>query len=191
MEPSTYAIYLERTKPIALPKFMMYQSIHEQLIQIVKNITSRYGIESVKQHAYMWYVQGLWYISNRYKSKAKQIECDALFVYWYLLGLKEDVLRQLAKALGIKISSWEEISKRIPVVAPPLTEEIIYRGTKRALAETLERVETDLTDIEITYDAENRPIEIIKTDKVTGKKKKITLKYDAVGNLIEKTEEWL
>jgi len=72
-----------------------------------------------------------------------------------------------------------------------LSEEIVYKGTKRALAETLQRVETDTTDADLTYDAEGRLISILKTDKITGKKKKITFEYDAVGNLIRKIEEWL
>jgi len=182
-----YAEIMKTVKPIALERFSRYQPIHDYLINVVRSVINQYGIDYGIMQEYVWYAQGLWYLTQKYRSKALQVEADATFCYYFFRGRNEDILRAIAKRLGIEISDWGTLLKRVGV----LTEEMVYRGTKRALAETLERVETDLTDIEITYDAENRPIQIVKTDKVTGKKKKITLKYDAVGNLIEKTEEWL
>ena len=186
-----YAEIMKTVKPIALERFSRYQPIHDYLINVVRNVINQYGIDYGIMQEYVWYAQGLWYLTQKYRSKALQVEADATFCYYVFRGRDESILRAIAKRLGIEISDWNTILMRVGIRVVPLTEEVVYRGTKRALVETLERVETDLTDIEITYDAENRPIEIIKTDKVTGKKKKITLEYDAVGNLIKKTEEWL
>ncbi len=186
-----YAEIMKTVKPIALERFSRYQPIHDYLINVVRNVINQYGIDYGIMQEYVWYAQGLWYLTQKYRSKALQVEADATFCYYVFRGRDESILRAIAKRLGIEISDWNTILMRVGIRVVPLTEEVVYRGTKRALAETLERVETDLTDIEITYDTENRPIEIIKTDKITGKKKKITLEYDAVGNLIKKTEEWL
>jgi len=186
-----YAEIMKTVKPIALERFSRYQPIHDYLINVVRSVINQYGIDYGIMQEYVWYAQGLWYLTQKYRSKALQVEADATFCYYVFRGRDESILRAIAKRLGIEISDWNTILMRVGIRVVPLTEEVVYRGTKRALVETLERVETDLTDIEITYDAENRPIEIIKTDKVTGKKKKITLEYDAVGNLIKKTEEWL
>lgn len=181
-----YAMILEDVKPLALERFAPYQVTHEWLISLVKNIIGKYGFDHQITQEYMWYAQRLWYLTQRYRSKALQLESDAIFVYYVYRGRSETILREIASALGIKISSWDNIYRRLG-----MSEEIIYRGTKRALKETLERVATDTTDVDITYDAEGRIKEITKYDKVTGTKKKITLEYDAEGRLIKKIEEWV
>ena len=186
MDPAVYAVYLTRTKDYARLQFMRYQVVHEELIRIVKDVTSRYPSESARQHAYMWYAQGLWYCTQRYKSKALQTEADALFVYFYLLGLNDECLREIASRLGIKISDWLNILGRLP-----MSQQIIYEGVKKALAETLHKVEVNTTDTQIEYDpATGLPIKITVTDTVTGKTKIIHIEYDAQGNPIRIWEEW-
>jgi len=186
VEPSVYTIYLTRTKDMAFRKILYYQSIHEELIRIVKNTLSKYPDETSKQHAYMWYIQGLWYIKQRYSDKALQVEADALFIYFLFLGLKENILRELAQRLGICISTIDKLLERLG-----MSEEIVYRGTKKALQETLHTVEVNPVDVTFEYDpTTGNLIKIIKTDKVTGKKKIIHLEYDVEGNLIRKWEEY-
>jgi len=186
MESTTYAIYLERTKPFALQKFAEYQVTHEYLIRVVKSVTAKYPEESNRQHAYMWFAQGIWYVRMRYSSQALQKEADALFLYWFYLGLKEEVLREIANKLGVTISSWDKLLGRLG-----MSEEIVYKGTKKALQETLNDVDVNPVDVSFEYDpTTGNLIKIIKTDKVTGKKKIVTLEYDAQGNLIKKSEQW-
>jgi len=69
--------------------------------------------------------------------------------------------------------------------------EEVYRGTKKALAETLETVETNPMDASLSYDPEGRLIEIIKTDLVTTKKKRIRIEYDPLGRIKRITKEWI
>ncbi|RLC74692.1 MAG: hypothetical protein DRJ03_31505 [Chloroflexi bacterium] len=52
-------------------------------------------------------------------------------------------------------------------------------------------IEENPTDIEIVYDTEGKPVEILKTDRVTGRKKRTVLEYDVVGNLVKMREEWV
>lgn len=177
---------LRKTRGLSIEAEKEYQPLHENLIRRVKQVLYRYGSESVRTHAYVWFAQGLWYAKERYSSMALQKEANALFMYFYLLGLNEDALRDVARSFGINIPPISDI-----VGITTMSEEIVYQGTKRALKETLERVETDLTDKEIFYNPDGTINYIVKTDKVTGKKKKLTFYYDANGNLIKIVEEEL
>jgi len=190
VDGATYAQMLEKVKPIALERFASYQPVHRYLIDLVRDVINSFGVDYGVMQEYMWYVQKLWYLTQRYSAKTLQIEADSVFLYYVYRGRNENILRAIAGRLGINISSWDDILSRLGVGAP-LSEDVVYRGTKKALQETLERVETDLTDAEFTYDANDNLVGIVKTDKVTGKKKKITLEYDAEGRLVKKTEEYL
>lgn len=186
MEPTTYATYLSRTKDLAFRDFLEYQVIHEQIIRLVREVTSKYGQDYGITQGYMWFAQGIWSAKQRFTSETLQKKADAIFLYWYIIGLKEELMREIALKLGVKISDWDKLLGRVG-----MSEELIYRGTKRALQETLERVETDLTDAEFYYDANGNLIRIVKYDKITGRRKEIKLTYDAQGNLIKKEEEWV
>jgi len=187
LEPDTYAVYLTQVKDMARDKFLRYQAVHEYLIKIVKDVVSKHPEETARQHAYMWFAQGLWYCTQRYSDAALQREADALFLYYLALGLREYVLREVACRLGVKISDWSTLLERIG-----MSEDVIYRGTKRALAETLHGVDVNVTDATYEYDpATGNLTKIVIKDKVTGRTKVIHLEYDAEGNLIHKWEEWV
>ena len=156
--PEHTYILLKKTRRLALEGEIGYQGIHEEIIRKVKAVLAYYGSESVRTHAYVWYAQGLWYAKNRYGSQALQKEANALFMYFYVLGLQENALRDIAKAFGINIPPISDI-----VGITPMSEEIVYKGTKRALKETLERVETDVTDTDITYNPDGTIAYIVLT----------------------------
>jgi len=171
LEPVTYSIYLEHTKPIALRFFTEYQAIHEYLIKLVKDVLGKYPDESSKQHAYMWYAQGIWYCTQRYKAKALRNEVNALFVYWYMLGLQEEPMREIAKKLGIKIDEWDyildPIAMPVSVVVKKTIDELL---TERGVYDVLERseyipayIEPYVNKIEIS---EVKEYEIIDTTKL-------------------------
>jgi len=111
-----YAQIMKDVKPLALERFARYQPIHTYLIDVVRNVINQIGVGYEVTQEYMWYAQGLWYLIHRYRSKALQIEADARFLYFIYRGMNEEVLRTIAKVLGIKISSWEVILERLPVV---------------------------------------------------------------------------
>ena len=129
MEPDVYARYLTAVKPLALRKFAEYQVVHEELIRMVKEVLAKYPEESAKQHAYMWFAQGVWYCKQHYNSKALEKEVNALFVYWYMLGLREEPMREICARLGISLPDWETILD--PLAMP------IYTSIKKALDELL------------------------------------------------------
>jgi len=186
VDPVTYARILSQVKDLAYQDFSEYQPIHEEIIRIVKGTLENYPTEYPLTHGYVWYAQGIWYAVNKFGGQTRQKMADATFLYWYKMGLKEAPMREIAAKLGVEISPWEAL---VPIRG--ITMEDVYRGTKRALKETLERVETDLTDVELYYDANGNLVKVVKTDKITGVKKQITLTYDAQGNLVKKEEEYL
>jgi len=186
MSPAIVATYLESVKPMALERVQWYQAIHEHIISLVKDVLANYPYEAQIAQEYVWYASELWQLTQKYTSVALIIEADAVFLKYKYRGRNEDALREIARRLGIEISDWETILSRLG-----MSEEMVYRGTKKALQETLERVETDVTDAKFTYDEQGNLVQIIKTDKVTGRRKKITLEYDIEGNLVKKVEEWI
>ena len=67
MDPKVYEVYLTATKDLRFPLVQMYQVVQEELIKIVRECTANLPEESVRQHAYMWFAQGIWYITQRYR----------------------------------------------------------------------------------------------------------------------------
>jgi len=185
MDASTYSAILPRVKPLAIKDVRMYQVAHEDLITLVKSVIMKYGTEYVRIYGYLSYAEKIWKAKQHFSSKALQLEADAQFLYWLARGYYEDILREIAKKLGVEISSWSILLERIG-----LAEEVIYKGTKRALQETLHGVEVNLTDTQIEYDPQGNPVKITTKDIVTGKTKIIHLEYDAQGNVVRIWEEW-
>jgi len=119
MDPHVYAVYLSATKDIAFDKFLYYQEVHEDIIRIVKDVLSRYPEEYIKTHAYVWYAQGIWYVSKRYRDRAMLREANALFTYFYMLGLREEPMREIATRLGVIIPDWDIVLE--PLAMPVST----------------------------------------------------------------------
>ena len=130
--PEDTFLLLQRTRNLALEGERAYQPQHEEIIRRVKVIIGNYGSESVRQHAYVWFAQGVWYAKQRYSSLALQREVNALFMYFYVLGLNESALRDIAASFGVTVPSVYEI-----LGVTPMSEDMIYAGTKRALVEEM------------------------------------------------------
>lgn len=111
-----YQIYLDSVKPIVRDKVAFYQSVHEYLIKIVRGIISRFGVDNQLIHEYMWYAEKLWSFTQKYSMKALQFQADALYLWYLARGRNDAILRAIARALGIKISSLEDIIERVGVV---------------------------------------------------------------------------
>jgi len=191
LEPDTYAVYLTQVKDMARDKFLRYQAVHEYLIKIVKDVVSKHPDETARQHAYMWFAQGLWYCTQRYSDTALQREADSLYIYYLCLGLKDEALREVASRLGVKISPISYIvEKVIGLKVGVLTSEQVYEGTKQALEEVVEPylrkpdIVMDKVKIDISYDANKNISQMTITDKVTGESTTITFTYDAEGYLV-------
>ena len=170
MDGATYAAILDRVKPIALPQFAQYQVVHEHIITEVKRILERYPGESGRAHAYVWYAQGIWYVTQRYKDEAMRKEADSLYLYWYLLGLNSDALREIAWRFGVDVGAKitqdciEGIDEAITLRSP-----LIYRNP-----------------LEMSYDydpATGRVSKVTIRDLVTNEVLTRTIEYDAEGNV--------
>lgn len=123
MDASVYAVYLERTKDLARREFAAYQVKHERLLSIVRSAIEKYPSEYPRLHAYVWYAQGVWYAVNKYTGLARQRLADATFVYWFMQGLDEWCLRDIARKLGVEISWWSDLYSRygLPGIARLIT----------------------------------------------------------------------
>ncbi|RLC73338.1 MAG: hypothetical protein DRI26_01070 [Chloroflexi bacterium] len=186
MRGDVYTLILNAVKPLALEKFGMYQAVHEYLISLVKDVIAKHGVDYAITQEYMWYAQRLWYLTQHYKGEALQIEADATFLYYFYRGRNEQILREIANRLGIKISSWDTLLGRLG-----MSEEAIYRGTKRALQETLHGIEVNPANTFYEYDPNTGLlVRIVQEDAITGKKKIIRLVYDQEGRLVSAYEEW-
>jgi len=191
MDASVYSEYLTRTKPLARKIIEKYQVEHEQLIRIVKDVIDEYPSEYGRTQAYVWFAQGIYYAKHRYSSEALQKEVDAEYMYWLVLGLRDDVMRKIAERMGVIISDINTIMKKLGIVAG-MSEDVVYRGTKKALQETLHLIDVNLTDVQYEYDpSTGNLVKITGKDLITGKTKIIHFEWDANGNLIRKWEEWV
>ena len=107
MDPNIYAVYLLRTKDLAFQVVQEYQVEHEILIKIVRDVLSNFPSESHRQHSYLWYALEIWYNKNRYSGKTLLKHVNAIFTYYYMLGLNEDAMRKIAERLGVLIPDWD------------------------------------------------------------------------------------
>jgi hypothetical protein len=145
MKGDIYKIQLEAVKPHTLPKVASYQAIHELLISKVKEILSSLNPEQPLIQEYMWYAEKMWKFTQQYNSNALQKEADALYLWYLARGRNDIALRMIAQALGIKISSLENIVEKI--LAPILISIIgkgtlIADGTEQTLIEYAGRITT-------------------------------------------------
>jgi hypothetical protein len=140
-----YAQQLLAVKDMALEKVAGYQATHEYLISIVKLATSKFGAEGQLVQEYMWYAEKLWKLIQTYKSNALQKEADALYLWYLARGRSDLALRAVANALGIKISSLEDIAES--TLTPALIkvvkkDTIVTDGSEQTLLEYIGNIST-------------------------------------------------
>jgi len=126
MSGDVYATLLPDLKKNAMGKVISYQATHEYLISIVKSVLSKFGVEAFLLQQYMWYAEKLWRLTQEYKSDALQKEADALYLWHLARGGNDLALRGVAKALGINISTIEDIVEK---TLSPIILKIIGQGT--------------------------------------------------------------
>jgi len=125
MDPGVYSYTLSKTKLIGGPDEMNYQTVFENLLNIVKKILQDTDEYSNTQ-AYMWYAEKLWSLTQKYSGPALQKEADALYLWHLARGRNDTVLRIIAKSLGVNISSLESILEN---VMAPLLLSIVKQGS--------------------------------------------------------------
>lgn len=121
MRGDVYAEYLKATKPMALEKVGYYQAAYQHVLETVRQILWREGVEAHLLQEYMWYALELWQLTQRYKSKALQLESEATYLKYAYRGRNRNILRAIASAMGIRMRSDSEILERLgvaPVGAP-------------------------------------------------------------------------
>jgi len=142
MDPEIYSYTLPKTKLIGEPDEMNYQTVFENLLNIVKKIlqdTDEYS----NTHAYMWYAEKLWSLTQKYSGPALQKEVDALYLWHLARGRNDIALRTIAKSLGVNISPLESILEK--VMAPLLLSvikqgSIVTDGTEQVIVEYIGNV---------------------------------------------------
>ena len=124
LNPDVVAEHLRNVKAKAREYVMSYQATHEYLIATVKEIIARYGKDYGILQEYMWYAEKMWRLVMQYKREALQREADALYLWYRARGRDDTLLREIAHALGVRISPILEILERVGVkieVKPVMT----------------------------------------------------------------------
>jgi len=138
MNPEVYREYLLATKPRALEKVAKYQSSFQTILTNVKGVIVQLEENPSLTQEYMWYAEKLWKYTQTYSSQGLQLQADALFLWYLARGLREDVLRAIARTLGIKISDTEIIMERlgVPAMLKVIAKgSIITNGTEQQILE--------------------------------------------------------
>jgi len=148
MDGNVYKMILDRVKDHAFERFLDYQAFHEWIIKMVRETLMKYDpsgnevYDHARLQAYVWYAQGLWYLTQKYKGEALRKEANALFMYWLMLGLREEPLREIAYRLGIKIDDWDNLLDPIAMpISQIVTQSIDRLLTERRVYDILERTE--------------------------------------------------
>jgi len=115
MKPDIYKQQFEAVKDMALERVLDYQVLQEYLIKLVRGILAKYGKDTYIMQEYMWFAEKLWRLTQTYKDLALQKEADSLFLYYLVRGRDEQILRDIAKALGVNISDTQDIIRRIGI----------------------------------------------------------------------------
>jgi len=113
LNPDVVAEHLRNVKAKAREYVMSYQATHEYLIATVKEIIARYGKDYGILQEYMWYAEKMWRLVMQYSGNALQREADALYLWYRVRGRDDTLLREIAHALGVRISSISSILERV------------------------------------------------------------------------------
>ncbi len=143
-------------------------------IAVAKRVCDERGIFGNYRLGYICFAEEIAKLLQKFSGKALLIEADAIFMKYVMYGYDEEILRQVARELGIEVG----------------------RMLKQSLLEALEEaptlrtpvVEQNPLDIKFEYDHEGKPIKATITDIETGKKKIIEFIYDAEGKLVDVKE---
>jgi len=148
MSPSIIAAHLESTKQLGLEKMQYYQAAYQHILDTVKQILWARGVETHLVHEYTWYALELWQLTQRFKGNALRLEAEGTYLRYMYRGRDKLVLREIASALGIKLSSDEEIFERLgAVVAVP--REVIAEGTLEA--DGTEQTVVEYTELAVVH----------------------------------------
>jgi len=108
-----------------------YRSI-DDTYAYVSEVLDRYGITAQTRALYRAYIQELWKALQTLSRRSLTLHATSIYVKYCLYGLDKDVAKEVADVMGVKVLSWGEIFEKLG-----MTEETIYKGTKRALDEEL------------------------------------------------------
>ena len=128
MRGDIYPQILSRTKAFGLEKMSEYQVAYQHILDLVREILGARGVESHLQQEYIWYTLEIWRLTQRYKSTALQIMAEGTYLKYLYRGRDPVVLRELAKAMGVTLSSDDEIFKRLGATTAP-QREVIAEGS--------------------------------------------------------------
>ncbi|MEM2260005.1 MAG: hypothetical protein QXY65_02945 [Candidatus Methanomethylicaceae archaeon] len=118
MSGDIYAKLLPSLKEISKDRVANYQYVFNQLLDIVKTITSKYGTEGQRVQEYMWYAEELWRATQQFTDKALHNKANSIYVKYLAKGLNDDCLKGIASYLGITPDPPEKIFKLAPAPAP-------------------------------------------------------------------------
>lgn len=111
VDPDIIKTYIQKEKELMVQKEREYQPIHVMLTELVRDVVTKYGVESTRLQGYMWYAQGVWYCTVHYSSLALTKCVVMKFLEAKMRDLNEECLRIIARRLGVEIPDWDVIVK--------------------------------------------------------------------------------
>jgi len=172
---------------------VMLQAQREHLPQLAyaRNLASEvlddYGVVGAVRTIYLAFAEEIYRIKQQISGKASQIEVEAVAIKYCLYGCDPEIIQSIANIFGYKV--FEIAREKLTWL---MSEDIVYRGTKKALQETLHMIDVNLVDKTYEYDpTTGNLIKITGKDIITGKTKIIHFEWDTEGNLKRVWEEWV
>jgi hypothetical protein len=98
----------------------------DNVYSFVAKILDQNGVLANFRIIYRAYAEELWKLKKTYNSNALQTKVDALYLYYLASGLDNFLLRLIAQALGLNVSTIEDIVEK---TLSPIILKIIGQGT--------------------------------------------------------------
>ncbi len=109
LKPEIVAEQLRAVKELAKPKMLSYQVTHEYLIKLVKDVLASFPSEAARHHEYMWFAQGVWECTQKYRGPALEKCAVQKYVHHKVSDLNDTAMRIIASRLGVKLPPWDTI----------------------------------------------------------------------------------
>jgi hypothetical protein len=98
----------------------------DNVYSFVAKILDQNGVLANFRIIYRAYAEELWKLKKTYSSSALQTKVDALYLYYLATGLDDFLLRLVAQALGLNVSTIEDIVEK---TLSPIVLKVIKQGT--------------------------------------------------------------
>jgi hypothetical protein len=119
-DPDTTRRLLELTRVVAVREQEEYQPSSAELMSMVKELCSRYGVPVQYHHYYIALAEEFWRLRRRHDVQAVSPDVDGVAVKWLLKGLDETLIYAIGKIYGFEAFAYMsrlKVSTLVEVIA--------------------------------------------------------------------------